>query len=134
MSSLYPSKTLWWNQINQFCEKIFGQISFFAISKMTKNQFLNWEKFKTAKNAISRRNNWFIWFHEVFGLDFFRFSDPLCLAQWSIFLNNTLYSIDRNYFISFSKHQNHDRVPTTFFWIYNPTVFWKSRLVSFHGH
>ena len=24
----------------------------FAISKMTKNQLLNWEKFKTAKNAI----------------------------------------------------------------------------------
>ena len=27
---------------------------FFAISKMAKNQFLYWEKFKTAKNAISR--------------------------------------------------------------------------------
>ena len=26
---------------NQFHDKIFGQISFFGISKMTKNQFLN---------------------------------------------------------------------------------------------
>ena len=33
-----------WNQIKQFHEKIFGQILFFAISKMTKNQFLNKEK------------------------------------------------------------------------------------------
>ena len=34
-----------WNQINQIHEKIFfDQIPFFAISKMAKNQFLNWEK------------------------------------------------------------------------------------------
>ena len=33
-----------WNQINQFHEIIFGQIPFYAISKMAKNQFLNWEK------------------------------------------------------------------------------------------
>ena len=32
------------NQINQFHEKFFGQILFFAISKMAKNQLLNWEK------------------------------------------------------------------------------------------
>ena len=32
-----------WNQINQFHKKIFDQIPFFAISKMAKNQFLNWE-------------------------------------------------------------------------------------------
>ena len=31
------------------------QIPFFAISKIDKNQFLNWENFKTAKNAISRK-------------------------------------------------------------------------------
>ena len=29
----------------------------FAISKMAKNQFLNWEKFKTAKNAISEKKD-----------------------------------------------------------------------------
>ena len=32
------------NQINQFHEKFFGQIPFFSISKLSKNQFLNWEK------------------------------------------------------------------------------------------
>ena len=32
----------------------FDQIPFFAISKMAKNEFLNWKKFKTAKNTISR--------------------------------------------------------------------------------
>ena len=44
-------------------------------------QFQNWnfwtgKKFKTAKNAISRRKKIFIWFHEFFCLDFFKFSDP----------------------------------------------------------
>ena len=49
-------------------------------------QFQNWpkinfwtrKKFKTAKNAISRKKFfWFIWFHEFFCLDFFKFSGPL---------------------------------------------------------
>ena len=44
-------KTCEIKHINFIGEKI-GQISFFAISKMTKNQFWNWE---TAKNAISRK-------------------------------------------------------------------------------
>ena len=29
------------------------------------------KKFKTAKNAISQKKFWFIWFHEFFCLDFF---------------------------------------------------------------
>ena len=33
----------------------FDQIPFLAISKMAKNQFLIGEKFKTARNAISRK-------------------------------------------------------------------------------
>ena len=35
----------------------FDQIPFFAISKINKKQFLNWDgkKFKTAKNEISRK-------------------------------------------------------------------------------
>ena len=46
------------SNINQFHELIFGQISFLAISKMAKSQFLYWESvFKTAKNAISRKKN-----------------------------------------------------------------------------
>ena len=41
-----------------FTKKNFDQIPFFAISKMTKNEFLNWEKmFQTSKNAISRKKN-----------------------------------------------------------------------------
>ena len=39
-----PAQKNSWNQINQFHEIIFDQIPFFAISKMAKNQFLNWEK------------------------------------------------------------------------------------------
>ena len=38
-------------------KKIFDQNPFIAISKMAKNQFLNREKFKTARNAISRKKN-----------------------------------------------------------------------------
>ena len=41
------------NKIN-FRNSFIGQIPFFAISKMANNQFLNWKKFKTAKNAISQ--------------------------------------------------------------------------------
>ena len=33
-----------WNQINQFHKKFLDKNPFFAISKMAKNQFLNWEK------------------------------------------------------------------------------------------
>ena len=36
-------KTHEWNGINQFREIFFTKIHFFAISKMAKNQFLNWE-------------------------------------------------------------------------------------------
>ena len=40
-----PGQKNSWNQINQFHEKnFFDQIPFFAISKMAKNQFLNWEE------------------------------------------------------------------------------------------
>ena len=36
-----PKKNTW-NQINQFHDFFFDQIPFFEISKMAKNQFLNW--------------------------------------------------------------------------------------------
>ena len=55
----------------------FDQIPFFAISKMAKNQFLYWKKFKTAKNAISR--NIFIWFHKFY----YVFSLPKMKILWS---------------------------------------------------
>ena len=38
-----PAQKNTWNQINQFHEFFFVQIPFFAISKMAKNQFLNWQ-------------------------------------------------------------------------------------------
>ena len=40
-----------YNQINQFHEICFDQIPFFAMSKMAKNQFLNWKKFWNCQNC-----------------------------------------------------------------------------------
>ena len=53
---------------NSISRKNFDQILFFAISKMSKNEFLNWEKsLKLPKMQ----------FHEIFCLDFLKFSGPL---------------------------------------------------------
>ena len=41
------------NQIKSISQFFFEQIPFFAISKMGKNQFLNWAK--SALNAISQK-------------------------------------------------------------------------------
>ena len=57
----------------------FDQIPFFAITKMAKNQFLNWDNYQ--KCNFTKKNNWFIWFYQVFCLDFFIFSGPL----WYLF-------------------------------------------------
>ena len=59
---------------------------------MAKNQFLTGKKIKNAKNVISRKIG-FIWFHEFFCLDFFKFSGPLWIF-WSI---NLAISIKKNY-------------------------------------
>ena len=48
------------NSWNRFHEFFFDQIPFFAISKMSKINSWSRTKFKTAKNAISRKKNWFI--------------------------------------------------------------------------
>ena len=53
-----PGQKNSWNQINQFHEKNFDQIHFFAISKMAKNEFFPWKKFRTAINVISRKKFW----------------------------------------------------------------------------
>ena len=64
-------------------KKFLDQIPFFAISKSAKNLFWNvGEKFKAAKNAISWKKFWLIWFHEFFCLDFFEFFGPLCGPHW----------------------------------------------------
>ena len=58
----------------------FGQIPFFAISKLAKKQFLNWEKGKNCQKCnFTKKFFWFISFHEFFCLDFFKFSGQLCL-------------------------------------------------------
>jgi len=71
-------------------KKFFYQIPFFAISKMAKNQFLNREKVQNCqKYNFPEIFSWFIWFQEFFCLDFFKFSDPLCLNAlfFSLFSN-----------------------------------------------
>ena len=47
------------NQINQLRGKIFDQIPVFAISKMAKNQFLNWEKVRTCQKCNFMK--WAFW-------------------------------------------------------------------------
>ena len=49
-----------------FTKKICPNFIFFVISKMTKNHFLNWQKFKTDKNAISREKLWIYFISRVF--------------------------------------------------------------------
>ena len=44
--------------------------------KWPKINFWTGKKFKTAKNAISRKKKLFIWFHEFLCLDFLKFSGP----------------------------------------------------------
>ena len=69
-------------QIYQFHEKKFGQISFFAFSKMSKNQFLNEEKdWNCQKCNFTIFFEYFPWklifylifMKNIFGLDFFNF-------------------------------------------------------------
>ena len=50
-----------WNQINQFHEFFTGQIPFFfAISKLAKNQFLNWEKVKNCQKCYFTKKKFFL--------------------------------------------------------------------------
>ena len=60
------------NQINQFHEKIFDQISIFAISKMTKNSIFELRKtLKLPKMQL----------HEIFLLNFHEKYDVFCFCQ-----------------------------------------------------
>ena len=72
-----------WNQINQFHEKtFFDQIPFFAISKMAKNQFLNWEKVSNYQKFNFTYKFFLIYLiSRNFSLDFFKFSGPLWKSQ-----------------------------------------------------
>ena len=55
-------------------------LNFFPVQKLIFDHF--WNK----KNGIWSKHfswNWFIWFHEIFCLDFFKFSDLLCIEEWN---------------------------------------------------
>ena len=70
-----------WNQINQFFSWncILAVLNFFHSSKIDFWPFLKLQEMKFGqKNYLW---NWFIWFHEFFGLDFFNFSGPLWVSQ-----------------------------------------------------
>ena len=55
-------------------EKNSAKLHFLQFRKWPKINFWTGKKFKTAKNAISRKNFfWFIWFYEFFCLDFLNF-------------------------------------------------------------
>ena len=54
---------------------------FLQFQKRPKITFWTGKKFKTAKNAISRKKIRFIRFYEFFCLDFFKFSGPLWRAK-----------------------------------------------------
>ena len=44
-----------------------------------KNHFLNWEKVSNCQKCnFTKIFFWFIWIHDFFGLDFFKFSGPVC--------------------------------------------------------
>ena len=65
---------------------VFGQIPFFAISKMAKNLFLNWEncqKCNFTKNIFDLFD-----FKSFFCLDFFKFSRPLYLNGTRMFVRH----------------------------------------------
>ena len=51
-------------------KNFFDQNPFFAISRMAKNQFLNWGKLPKMQ---FHEKKWIIWYHEFFCLDFFKF-------------------------------------------------------------
>ena len=55
---------------------IFGSFKLFPSSKIDFWPFLKLQNMEFGLNKISW--NWFIRFHEFFGLDFFKYSGPLC--------------------------------------------------------
>ena len=72
-----------WNQINIFHEKNFVCFSWkiFSFKLFLSWKICFWPCLKWQKmDFVQKKNSWngFIWFHEFFGLDFFKFSGPLC--------------------------------------------------------
>ena len=58
---------------------IFGSFKLFPSSKIDFWPFLKLQKMEFCQKNYSW--NWFIWFHEFFGLDFFKFSGTLCTVN-----------------------------------------------------
>ena len=71
----------------KFHEKKFQQIPFFAISKMAKNQFLNWGKsLKLPKMQFHEKKIDLFDFTSFFGLDSFKFSGLRYIALLVVFI------------------------------------------------
>ena len=104
-----------WNQINQFFSWncIFGS---FPSSKIDFWPFLKLEKMKFGQKNYSWK--WFIRFHEFFGLDFFKFSGPLCQPR--------TFSLQKNlYFGSLLKYLHLKRTEITFFVYKSSSWIWQ---------
>ena len=96
---------MFWPKFN-ICNSKNSQKSSFAISKMAKNQFLNWEKVWNCQKCNFTKKNWFIWFHEFFFCpDFLKFSVPRCRLQmansrvvwgWNLILPCTFFVFKHN--------------------------------------
>ena len=88
-----PGQKNSWNQIIQFHEKkFFDQIPFFCNFKNEQKSIFELGKnLKLPKMQFHEKKFWFIWFHEFFYLDFFKFSGLLWYAlEWM--LHTLVYS------------------------------------------
>ena len=65
---------------------ILAVLNFFPLQKLIFGHFWNSKKLILVKKKNSW--NWFTWFHEFFGLDFLKFSGPLCkkkiMQKWHV--------------------------------------------------
>ena len=69
-------------------------INFLQFQKWPKINFWTGQKFKTAKNAISRKMFWLIWFHEFFCMDFLSFLAHCVVRSFlNIFSSRILFRV-----------------------------------------
>ena len=67
-------------KINKFHEILFWPNSIFCNFKnVQKSNFELGKSLKLPKMQFHEKKIWFIWFHEFFCLDFFKFSETLCI-------------------------------------------------------
>ena len=96
---------------------------FLPFQNWPKINFWTGKKFQTAKNAISRKKFffWFIWFHEVFCLDFFKFSASLWCCRYIILTDSASTTVDSS--------PNHNSA--SMFFIVQPLLFVISLMALF---